>query len=247
MSGKQHYNWDYNNNSNSLSRPVRRHLINVYLTLAAMCAIATMSTQVGNYLGLLSSPISSIGAVASASMFRFTMPNSRNRWILLILYSIFSGIALTTFVSFFLNWDPSGNIVFMALSSAVLIFLGFSLSAVMANRRSMLYIGAFSSSILSVLLWLSLANSFFIRSTSVFSLELYAGLLAFAGFVMYDTQMIVEHASAGLMDIPGHSMELFMDLYSLFIRLAQILLKKEMDRENEKRKKKSPNRLRRNY
>ncbi len=65
--------------------------------------------------------------------------------------------------------------------------------------------------------------------------------------VMYDTQMIVEHASAGLMDIPGHSMELFMDLYSLFIRLAQILLKKEMDRENEKRKKKSPNRLRRNY
>jgi FtsH-binding integral membrane protein len=65
--------------------------------------------------------------------------------------------------------------------------------------------------------------------------------------VMYDTQMIVERASAGSMDIPGHAMELFMDLFSLFIRLANILLKKEMDRENEKRKKRGGNRLERDY
>jgi hypothetical protein len=96
-------------------------------------------------------------------------------------------------------------------------------------------------------------------------LELYAGLLAFAGFgkflyshifkppsnfnliVMYDTQMIVEHASAGSMDIPGHAMELFMDLYSLFIRLAQILMKKEMEKENKKKKKRGSNRLTRDY
>lgn len=62
---------------------------------------------------------------------------------------------------------------------------------------------------------------------------------------MYDTQMIVERASAGLMDVPGHSMELFMDLYSLFIRLAQILMKKEFERDNEKRRKRGANRLRR--
>lgn len=54
---------------------------------------------------------------------------------------------------------------------------------------------------------------------------------------MYDTQMIVERASAGSMDIPGHALELFMDLFSLFIRLANILLKKEMERENDKKKK----------
>ncbi|OAD03832.1 hypothetical protein MUCCIDRAFT_163374 [Mucor lusitanicus CBS 277.49] len=236
MSEKQQYfgasSSSSQSNSNTLSRPVRRHLVNVYLTLAAMCAIATAGTQVGDYLGAAGSPIA---------------PRSRNRWALLAAYSIFSGIALSTFISFFLNWDPSGNIIFMALSSAVLIFLGFSGSAVMADRRSMLYVGAFASSVLSVLLWLSLANSFFLRSTSIFSLELYAGLLAFAGFVMYDTQMIVEHASAGSMDIPGHAMELFMDLYSLFIRLAQILMKKEMDKENERKKKRGPNRLRRDY
>lgn len=63
---------------------------------------------------------------------------------------------------------------------------------------------------------------------------------------MYDTQMIVERASAGAMDIPGHAMELFMDLYSLFIRLAHIFMKKEFERDNDKRKKRA-NRLRREY
>jgi FtsH-binding integral membrane protein len=64
---------------------------------------------------------------------------------------------------------------------------------------------------------------------------------------MYDTQMIVERASIGSTDIPGHAMELFMDLYSLFVRLAQILMKKELERENEKKKKRGANRLRRDY
>ncbi|KAI8645784.1 inhibitor of apoptosis-promoting Bax1-domain-containing protein [Parasitella parasitica] len=250
MSDKQQYfgsSSSQSSSSNALSQPVRRHLVNVYLTLAAMCAIATAGTQVGDYLGAAGSPIGTLGAFTSASMFRYTAPRSRNRWVLLALYSIFSGVALSTFISFFLNWDPSGNIIFMALSSAVLIFLGFSGSAIMADRRSMLYVGALASSALSVLLWLSLANTFFIRSTSIFSLDLYIGLLAFAGFVMYDTQMIVEHASAGSMDIPGHAMELFMDLYSLFIRLAQILMKKEVDKENERKKNRRGNRLRRDY
>ncbi|KAI8358538.1 inhibitor of apoptosis-promoting Bax1-domain-containing protein [Blakeslea trispora] len=252
MSGKQHYYGGYSgentsSNENTLSRPVQRHLVHVYLALAAMCAIATVGTQVGDYLGPGSSALGSVGVIGSATTFRFTTPNSTSRWALLGAYSIFSGIALSNFLSFFMDWDPSGNVIFLALSSAVLIFLGFSFSAVMANRRSMLYIGGFSSTIVSVLLWLSLANSFFLRSTSVYSFELYAGLLAFAGFVMYDTQMIVERASAGSRDIPGHSMELFMDLCSLFVKLAQILMKKEMERENEKKRKRGTSRLTRDF
>ena len=70
----------------------------------------------------------------------------------------------------------------MALSSAALIFLGFSASAVMAQRRSMLYVGAFAGSALGIMLWVSLANTLFIHSQSLFSLELYTGLLVFAGF-----------------------------------------------------------------
>ncbi|GAA5803582.1 hypothetical protein HPULCUR_009065 [Helicostylum pulchrum] len=248
MSGKRDYYYNSAGSSSSgttITRPVRRHLVNVYLTLAAMCAIAAAGSQVGEYLGPNGSTLGSLGAIGSVTMFRFTSINSRRRWALLALYSVFSGIAISAFIAFFLNMDPSGNIIFLALSSSVLIFLGFSLSAVMSERRSMLYVGAFASSALGILLWLSLANAFFIRSSSIFSIELYVGLLAFAGFVMYDTQMIVERASAGVMDIPGHAMELFMDLYSLFVRLAHIFMKKETDRENDKRRKRA-NRLQRN-
>ncbi|RCH92764.1 hypothetical protein CU097_006703 [Rhizopus azygosporus] len=231
-----YYNSSNYNNNNALSRPVRRHLVNVYLTLAAMCAIATFGSHIGDYLGPSGTSIGSVGALGSMSMIRFTSINSNNRWGLLLAYSIFSGIAISTFISFILNWDPTGNIVFLSLTSAALVFLGFTLSALTSSRRSTMYIGALASSAISVLLWLSLANLFFFQSSNLFSFELYAGLLAFAGFVMYDTQMIIDRANAGIMDIPGHAIELFMDLYALFVRFANIFLKKEMERENDKRR-----------
>ena len=45
--------------------------------------------------------------------------------------------------------------------------------------------------------------------------------------MIYDTQLIVERASNGLTDIPGHAMDLFMDLFSLFVRIAIIFLERE--------------------
>jgi hypothetical protein len=89
MSGKQHYQYSSSSsgssssNSKTLSRPVRQHLVNVYLTLAAMCAIATAGSRIGDYLGASGSSIGSLGAVASVSMFRFTPINSLRRWTLL--------------------------------------------------------------------------------------------------------------------------------------------------------------------
>jgi hypothetical protein len=97
MSEKQEYygSSSSSSNSNTLSRPVRRHLVHVYLTLAAMCAIATAGTQVGNYIGPAGSPIGSIGAITSVSMFRYTSANSRNRWALLAVSFFFLEILVT--------------------------------------------------------------------------------------------------------------------------------------------------------
>lgn len=83
MSQKQHHYASESSNNQALSRPVRRHLVHVYLTLAAMCAIATAGSQMGDYLGVAGSTVGSLGAVASVSMFRFTPINSRRRWTLL--------------------------------------------------------------------------------------------------------------------------------------------------------------------
>lgn len=56
------------------------------------------------------------------------------------------------------------------------------MSAMLANRRSMLYVGGLAASLLGILLWSSLANILFIRSDAMFSAELYMGLIAFSGF-----------------------------------------------------------------
>lgn len=87
MSGKQDYHYSgsssSSNDNRALSRPVRRHLVHVYLTLAVMCAIATAGSRVGDYLGVAGSSIGSLGALTSVSMFRYTPINSRRRWTLL--------------------------------------------------------------------------------------------------------------------------------------------------------------------
>jgi hypothetical protein len=70
----------------TISRPVRRHLIHVYLALAAMCAVATAGSATGDaLLGSAGTAVGSLGAVASVSMFRFTPMHSRSRWGLLFV------------------------------------------------------------------------------------------------------------------------------------------------------------------
>jgi FtsH-binding integral membrane protein len=73
----------------------------------------------------------------------------------------------------------------------VAIFACFSLSALYAQRRSMLYIGGFLSSALTLLTFFGLMNLFF-RSEFMFNIQLYGGLLLFMGYVCFDTQLIIE-------------------------------------------------------
>lgn len=69
----------------------------------------------------------------------------------------------------------------MSLTSAVLIFACFTASAVLAERRSMIYLGGLLASAISVLFWTSFANSF-IGSKTLWGAELYIGLFVFAGY-----------------------------------------------------------------
>ncbi|KAI8062889.1 inhibitor of apoptosis-promoting Bax1-domain-containing protein [Gongronella butleri] len=242
-----------NNTSNEqqLSRPVRRHLVNVYLTIAAMLAVAAVGAQYGgpySPLHAVSGGVIEVGAVIGSV---FGIRNMRQgdplRWGLLLVYSLFSGISLSNLVGMYMYWDPSGRLLLGALTGAIFIFLGFSMSAVLANRRSMLYVGGMAGSLLGLMMWASLANIFFIRSSSMFSAELYIGLIAFAGFVLYDTQMIVEQASAGFTDIPRHALELFMDLFALFVRLAMIVLRRDQERDEDNRRRRERRREQRRF
>lgn len=194
------------NDQQVISRPVRRHLVDVFLVIAAMLGVAAVGANYGgpySRLSAVSGGFIETGAVVG-SVFGIRAMRQDNilRWGLLMVrnttcmgkviaypvllclkvYALFSGSSLSTLIATYLHWDPSGTLLLAALSGSMFIFLGFAGSALLANRRSMLYYGGLAGSLLGIMVWASLANIFFIRSSSMFSAELYLGLIAFAGF-----------------------------------------------------------------
>jgi FtsH-binding integral membrane protein len=70
-------------------------------------------------------------------------------------------------------------------------------------------------------------------------IELYAGLLIFCGYVMYDTQVIVERAVRGEKDYVKHALDLFVDFVAIFVRLMVILAQNEQKREKRERERRN--------
>ena len=62
------------------------------------------------------------------------------------------------------------------------------------------------------------------------------GLFIACLYIIYDTQMIVERAERGDKDVPAHTMLLFIDLFELFIRILQILMELNKDKDNDRRR-----------
>ncbi|NXO14731.1 BI1 inhibitor, partial [Oriolus oriolus] len=102
------------------------------------------------------------------------------------------------------------------------IFACFSLSALYARRRSYLYLGGFLLSGLSLMLLSSLVNAF-VRSTWLFTANLYVALMIMCGFVLFDTQLIIEKAESGDKDYIWHCVDLFLDFVNIFRELLMIL------------------------
>jgi FtsH-binding integral membrane protein len=71
-----------------------------------------------------------------------------------------------------------------------------------------------------------------------FGFELYLGLLVFSGYVLFDTQLIVERAAAGDMDHVRHALDLFVDAVAILVRVLVILLKNQEKREREQQRRK---------
>eukprot|EP01006_Ploeotia_vitrea_P009665 TRINITY_DN23590_c0_g1_i1.p2 TRINITY_DN23590_c0_g1~~TRINITY_DN23590_c0_g1_i1.p2 ORF type:complete len:246 (-),score=31.72 TRINITY_DN23590_c0_g1_i1:1574-2311(-) len=154
------------------------------------------------------------------------------RLLLLAATAFFKGAALGPLIQAALYINPS--IVPMAALGAVTIFGCFTAAALTAKRRQYLYIGGFLGSATMLMCFLGLANMFF-HSTAVFNVQLYGGLLLFCGYVVFDTQMIIEKAHNQYPDHIHDALELLIDLVAIFVRLLIILMRNQGKQDRRKR------------
>jgi hypothetical protein len=69
----------------------------------------------------------------------------------------------------------------MATTFTFLIFGSFTISSLLSNKRTFIYLGGILASVVSALFWMSFVNAF-IGSKLLFTAELYIGLFAFCGY-----------------------------------------------------------------
>merc|ERR1719411_612984 len=127
------------------------------------------------------------------------------------------------------------SLVPSALMLTSAIFACFTGAALFAPDGKYLYLGGTLLSGLSTLMFLGLLNIFF-HSQLLFQAHLYLGLAIFCGFIMFDTQVIIEKARRGDKDFIAHSLDLFIDFVQVFRKVLIILMQKEQGKEQKKKR-----------
>lgn len=228
--------WNSFKNLHRISPLVQAHLKQVYFTLC--CALAV--SAVGAYLHILwniGGLLTTLGCFGCMAWLLATPPVEEQKRVgLLMGAAVLEGASIGPLVDLAIQVDSS--ILVTAFLGCAIAFGCFSAAAIVAKRREYLYLGGLLSSGVSILLWLSLAASIFGGWSAIFKFELYFGLLVFVGYIVYDTQEIIERAHLGDLDYVKHALTLFTDFVAVFVRILTILLKNAGEREEEKKRKK---------
>ncbi|KAF7994514.1 hypothetical protein HCN44_003986 [Aphidius gifuensis] len=221
--------------NNRIEAPVQKHLKNVYGALA----LSTVSAASGAYVHMFTDMfqanlLSTLGALGLLIALSMTPDNGKNQKLrlgYLLGFAFLSGLGLGPLLEIVVSIDPS--IIVTALVGTTVVFVSFSISALYAPRGQWLYLGGTLISLSNVAIILVLTN-IFMRSTLIYQAQLYLGLFLMCGFIIFDTQLIVEKFHMGNKDFIAHALELFIDLFRVFRYLVEILTIKEQN--NRKRK-----------
>ncbi|XP_011617405.1 probable Bax inhibitor 1 [Takifugu rubripes] len=219
-----------------ISRSTQLHLKNVYSSLAACMLVAAAGSYVHVvtrlFQGGLLSALGSLAMIVWLGMTPHSPESERKRMAILAGFAFLTGLGLGPTLDFVIAVNPS--IIITAFMGTSVIFICFTLSALYAKRRSYLFLGGTLMSALSLLLLLSLFN-IFLGSVVLFKANMYVGLLIMCGFVLFDTQLIIEKAENGDKDYVWHCVELFLDFVAIFRKLMVILAMNDKDKKKEKK------------
>uniref|UniRef100_A0A023FJ41 Putative bax-mediated apoptosis inhibitor tegt/bi-1 n=1 Tax=Amblyomma cajennense TaxID=34607 RepID=A0A023FJ41_AMBCJ len=224
-----------NSFSKRLDKPVRDHLKNVYSCLA----ISTLATAAGGYVHLFTdilqgnflTTLLSLGLLLALFAVPDNGKNQHVRLAILVGFAFTTGLGMGPLLDVVISVDPS--IIATAFLATCAVFTCFSLSALYTDHCRWIYVGGTLMSILSVMSLFTLAN-LFLGSYILFQANLYLGVVVFCGFVLYDTQLIIEKRKRGERDYIRHSVDLFLDFISIFKRLLIILTQKESSRREKR-------------
>jgi len=226
-------NWGAVLKSTSLTPEVQKHLTQVYSTLGAtilMCALGC-AVHISNGLGhSFLYQILSIGLIFYLAATPDNKQSRVPRFSALMVFGFIEGLTLGPLLQIVAVIDP--RIIMTAFLGTICIFVCFSASAIFAERRSYFYLSAILTSSLSMLCFMSLLNTF-MRSYVLFQIDLYFGLVLFCGFVIFDTQLVIEKRITGNEDYIWDSIGLFLDFVNIFVRLV-IILTKDKKKSNSK-------------
>jgi len=223
-------NWNALYKTSPITPDVQSHLTNVYTTLAATILFAAVGSIV--YMKtLMGGGLTFLAGIGLIFWLAATPKHEvQKRLMILLGFGFFEGLSIGPLLLQVAQIDPS--IITTAFLGTVCVFACFSAAAYYAERRSYLFLGGMLGSALSLMVLLGFLNIFF-RSTAMFNLMLYGGLIVFCGFIMFDTQLIIEKASYGQKDFIWDSLELFLDFVAIFVRLL-IILSKDKKKEEQK-------------
>lgn len=210
----------------NLEPAVCQHLFRVYACMTLACAAAAAGSIV-HLAGLWSAGLLSwlLQLATCVALFQIP-PSGDNRALrlgLLLATGALTGHLLGLTVEYALVVDP--GIVVTGLAGTTVSFACLSLSALLARRGSFLLLGAVLSNMMALLLVMVLGN-LFLQSWFVHKISLYLAMAAMLGFVLLDTQLIVEDFRQGNEDYVVHSLKLFFCAVDIFRLLVSILMGK---------------------
>lgn len=217
------------------------HLKNVYGNLAGCTAVCALGMYINAYTilsGMFVQFAFLIGMAYLVSKVSNVYEDEKTRLGYLWALAFSMGFLVGPLMHHLAEFEPS--ILINAVFCTTIIFGSFTAMALFTKRRSMLFLGGIISSLVSCLFWYRTISWLFGYSRygmgHMSQVYLMASLFMTCLYVCYDTQMIIERAERGDKDIPSHTMTLFMDLFDLFIKIIQILIKLSEDDKKKKNK-----------
>lgn len=202
----------------------------VYATLTGCIGMAAVGSMINLAYGYGGLGFSLLGLIALLYV-AFTKGDDPARLGALAFFTFCQGLGIGPLIAMAGAINPS--IVVTAFLATTVIFAAFSIAAMVATRRSYLYLGGILSSVMMIMMVMSLLSLFGLRNDFTTNLQLGMGLLVFMGYVIFDTQLMIEKADAGMKDSITDALQLFIDFIAIFVRILIILSK--MSEKKEKK------------